>query len=204
MSSYSGKAILNVERDYDPYSRHRVHAVVLSCSGSDENKTAIQEDLGEGFTLPHSAYELELGDRAVYLVSFTINYTCWEGEWDCNVWFNRVRRLRTRIQRENKPEKIMLLQTLKKKIVDYIMYYPAAHECIGLLSQAQAQGRHIRDYIGTMDGDKIIDLIKVIPHAFPRKMRIAGDLLLEANIHGALRVVPIPASKSTKTLDDYF
>lgn len=93
-----GKALLVVERedDYDKRPSYRTHAFIQSASppGAD-----IHEDLtladGYCFPVPNQCRHMKVGDRLRLAVVYEVEYfQSYEGEWDAEVCFPRVKVLK--------------------------------------------------------------------------------------------------------------
>jgi hypothetical protein len=193
MSTITGKALLIITREYGEHVPFDVRVHIQTCS-SQEYLPYEDFDLLEcdALPLPNQAYKLEPGDRIWVQVGYEFHYTRgdgWMTDDDVELYYNRVRVLKRRILKHNRPENLMLMTTLLKKAFEFVQEFPGHEGAHQIEVAAVDAGKTICQYLNSLDVRKIGVLRDLIPGAFPKKLR-KGELAVSQNIHGAWRVDP--------------
>lgn len=81
----------------------------------------------------------------------------------------------------------MLLKTLLNNVVKYIDNHPEQSAVLFFKLLCLEQGREVKQTVLSLDLDSVADLRKLLPGAFPRKLR-HKPLVVHQNSIGAWRV----------------
>lgn len=84
----------------------------------------------------------------------------------------------------------MLYITLLNKVIRYVDEQPEDAGSQTVRALAKITGKNLRGYVEQFDVRDIGNLRNIIPRAFPKVLR-DSPLVIEKNIYGAWRVVPI-------------
>jgi hypothetical protein len=201
-----GKALIILRNEgRDSYLYGDCHIQTCNSNGKPGNEDAWQYademlNCDLSLALPNKV-SLEAGDAIWLQVTYEIHYVRgdgWTTDDDVDVYFNKVRVLKKRIAKENRPEKLLLAKTLLNKIVDYCHTFPGDWAVKDLAKLAGMVGMQVEPFLRStldMTSQEHIEAIrKKLPEAFPRPIR-TGPIKVETNIHGAWRVVPDTTKK---------
>jgi hypothetical protein len=195
MGVLRGKALLVITREYGENVPFDVQTHIFTSSSKEylpyEDFDLLDTD---SLPLPSQAYKLEPGDRLWVNVSYEFHYTRGDGytcDDDIELYYNRVRVIKRRILKHNRPENLMLMTTLLKKAFEFVQEFPGHEGSHQIEVAAVEAGKTICQYLKSLDVRKIGVLRDLIPEAFPKKLR-KGELVVSQNIHDAWRVDPAP------------